>query len=253
MKTSLILMMAGFLSRRAPRDGFGFRQMFFPLVLVLLPAALIVGQPDLGTAMMVTLIGISMIIFVGVKLRIIVVALISVAILLPMAWSFGLKDYQRNRVLTFLDPNRDPRGAGYNSIQSKIAVGSGQFLGKGFRKGSQAQLEFLPEQHTDFIFSVLSEEWGFVGSITTISIYCFLIVRGLIIASQAREKSGALLAVGILGMIFWHMFINVGMVTGVLPIVGIPLPLISYGGSSMLTTMLGLGLISSVAYRRYLF
>jgi rod shape determining protein RodA len=152
-----------------------------------------------------------------------------------------------------MSPTNDPRGTGYNSIQSKIAVGSGKILGKGFRKGTQSQLEFLPERHTDFIFSVLSEEHGFVGSVATIGLFTMLFLVGIRIASNAREKFGALLTFGILCYVFWHMFVNIGMVIGLLPIVGVPLPLLSYGGSSMLTTMAGLGIISSVAFRRYLF
>jgi rod shape determining protein RodA len=164
-----------------------------------------------------------------------------------------LHDYQKNRVLTFMSPNNDPRGSGYNSIQSKIAVGSGRFFGKGFRKGTQSQLEFLPERHTDFIFSVLSEEHGFVGSLAVVGLFCTLFHLGIRIAMHARDKFGALLTVGVMSYVFWHMFVNIGMVIGLLPIVGVPLPLLSYGGSSMLTTMAGLGLVSSIAYRRYLF
>jgi rod shape determining protein RodA len=171
----------------------------------------------------------------------------------PIAWNFGLKEYQKNRVLTFLSPGRDPRGSGYNSIQSKIAVGSGKVLGKGFRKGTQSQLEFLPERHTDFIFSVLSEEHGFIGSVTTLGLFIILYLMAIRIAIQARDKAGALIVVGVLAYMFWHVFVNMSMVIGLMPIVGVPLPLLSYGGSSMLSTMLGMGLISSVAYRRYLF
>ncbi|MCC6276874.1 MAG: rod shape-determining protein RodA, partial [Oligoflexia bacterium] len=176
-----------------------------------------------------------------------------ICLALPIAWNFGLKEYQKNRVLTFLDPNRDPRGAGYNSIQSKIAVGSGKLIGKGFRKGTQSQLEFLPERHTDFIFSVLSEEHGFVGSITTLGLFTLLFIVGIRIASQAKDKFGSLIVIGVMSILFWHMFVNMGMTTGILPIVGIPLPLVSYGGSSLLTTMVGMGLVSSVGLRRFLF
>ena len=157
------------------------------------------------------------------------------------------------RIENFISPTNDPRGSGYNSIQSKIAVGSGRFVGKGFQKGTQSQLEFLPERHTDFIYSVLSEEHGLIGSLGTIGLFTVLFIIGLRIASSSRDKFGALLAVGVLCYIFWHMFVNIGMVIGLLPIVGVPLPLLSYGGSSMLTTMAGLGFVSSVAYRRYLF
>jgi rod shape determining protein RodA len=214
---------------------------------------LVVEQPDLGTAMMLLAIGGSMILFVKVRKSIIIAAIAAVVVAVPIAWQYGLRDYQKNRVLTFITPTLDRRGTGYNSIQSKVAVGSGKFWGKGFRKGTQAQLEFLPERHTDFIYSVLSEEWGLFGSTLTLSLFMVLFLVGIKIATQANDKFAALLTVGVLSYVFWHMFINVGMVIGLLPIVGIPLPLLSYGGTSMLTTMCGLGIVSSVAYRRYLF
>ena len=194
----------------------------------------------------------TLLLFVKIKRSILLALFISVAIAVPVGWNF-LQNYQKARILTFMAPDIDPKGSGYNSIQSKIAVGSGRIVGKGFRKGTQSQLEFLPERHTDFIFSVLSEEHGFIGCITAISLFLILFVIGIRIASQSKDKFGALLCVGILAYLFWHMLVNIGMVTGLLPIVGIPLPLLSYGGSSLLTTMAGLGIISAVSYRRYLF
>jgi rod shape determining protein RodA len=194
-----------------------------------------------------------LILFAKVKKRIIFALLAALAVAVPVAWNYGLRDYQKNRVINFLSPQNDPKGTGYNSIQSRIAVGSGQLVGKGFRKGTQSQLEFLPERHTDFIYSVLSEEHGFVGSLSTILLFSILFFFGLSIAANARDKFGALLVVGVMSYIFWHMFVNMAMVIGLLPIVGVPLPLLSYGGSSMLTTMAGLGIVSSVSYRRYLF
>ncbi len=254
MKLCLILVLTRFLSQRSVEGpGMGIRELILPIILVLIPMAFIVEQPDLGTAMMVFFIGGSILFFVKIKKRILFTLFAAFAIAAPLGWSFGLREYQKNRVLTFLSPSADPRGTGYNSIQSKIAVGSGKILGKGFRKGTQSQLEFLPERHTDFIFSVLSEEHGFVGSLTTIGLFAVLFIVGIRVASNARDKFGALLTVGVLCYVFWHMFVNIGMVIGLLPIVGVPLPLLSYGGSSMLTTMAGLGLVSSVAYRRYLF
>lgn len=231
----------------------GLREMFVPLLILGIPFVFVVEQPDLGTAMMLAAIGGSMLIFAKIRKLILATIVLLGIIALPIAWKFVLHDYQKNRVLTFLSPTSDPRGTGYNSIQSKIAVGSGRFFGKGFMKGTQSQLEFLPERHTDFIYSVLSEEHGFVGSVTVIGLFCFLFLTGIRIATNARDKFGALLTVGVLCYIFWHMFVNIGMVIGLLPIVGVPLPLLSYGGSSMLTTMAGLGIVSSVAYRRYLF
>lgn len=254
MKLALIMLLAKVLSRRnSMGTGMGFRELLAPLLLVLVPFALVMKQPDLGTAMMLVAISGSMILFTKVKKHIIVSAIILISISLPIAWEYVLHDYQKNRVLTFLSPENDPRKTGYNALQSRYAVGSGQFFGKGFRKGTQSQLEFLPERHTDFIYSVLSEEHGFVGSLTTIGLFCLLFFLVIRIAYQARDKFGALIAVGVLSYIFWHMFVNIGMVIGLLPIVGVPLPLLSYGGSSMLTTMLGLGLVSSVSFRRYLF
>lgn len=254
MKLALIMLMAKILVNRNPQGpGMGFKEMLMPLLTVLVPFIFVVEQPDMGTALMLIAIGGSMMIFAKVKRLILISAVVAAAVALPVAWKFVLHDYQKNRVLTFISPASDPRGTGYNSIQSKIAVGSGRFFGKGFMKGTQSQLEFLPERHTDFIYSVLSEEYGFVGSMAVIGLFCFLFVTSIRIASNSRDKFGALLCMGVICYIFWHMFVNIGMVIGVLPIVGVPLPLLSYGGSSMLTTMAGLGLISSVAYRRYLF
>lgn len=254
MKLALIMLLAKVLvNKNAQGPGMGFKELALPAATLLVPFVFVVEQPDLGTALMLAAIGGTMVIFAKVRKSILVTAFVAVAITIPIAWKFVLRDYQKNRVLTFITPTNDPRGTGYNSIQSKIAVGSGRFFGKGFRKGTQSQLEFLPERHTDFIYSVLSEEHGFVGSITTMGLFCLLFYLGLRIATNARDKFGAILSVGVLAYVFWHMFVNMGMVIGVLPIVGVPLPLLSYGGSSMLTTMAGLGLISSVAYRRYLF
>lgn len=253
MKLVMVLVLARWCSQRTSDRGMGVMELAWPATLALIPFILTVKQPDLGTASMLMAITGSILIFVGVRKSILIVAALVAIIAAPIVWNFGLKDYQKNRVLTFLSPGRDPRGTGYNSIQSKIAVGSGKVLGKGFRKGTQSQLEFLPERHTDFIFSVLSEEHGFIGSVTTLGLFVILYLMAVRIAISARDKAGALIVVGVFAYLFWHVFVNMGMVIGLLPIVGVPMPLLSYGGSSMLTTMLGLGLISSVAYRRYLF
>ncbi|MBC7754285.1 MAG: rod shape-determining protein RodA [Moraxellaceae bacterium] len=254
MKLALILILAKILVTKNPEGrGMGLRELFIPLMLVLIPFVLTVKQPDLGTAMTLLLIGGTMLFFVKIKRGIIVFISVIGIIAMPLVWQYGLKDYQKHRVLTFISPDSDPQGKGYNSIQSRIAVGSGQITGKGFRQGTQSQLEFLPERHTDFIYSVLSEEWGFFGSVIVIIIFICLFLVSFEISLKARDRNGALITVGITAYLFWHMFINIGMVIGLLPIVGVPLPLLSYGGSGMLTTMLGLGLVSSVAYRRYLF
>ncbi len=254
MKLCIILILARILlQRNSMGRGMGLRELFLPVLLILVPFALTVKQPDLGTAMMLVFIGGTMLFFVKIRKSILAFIIMTSMIALPVAWKYGLKDYQKNRVLTFLSPEQDPQGTGYNSIQSRIAVGSGKFFGKGFRMGTQSQLEFLPERHTDFIYSVLSEEWGFVGSLIVLFTFAFLFKICFEIGLQARDKYGALITIGVTAYIFWHMFVNIGMVIGLLPIVGVPLPLLSYGGSGMLTTMTGLGLVSSIAYRRYLF
>ena len=253
MKLAVVLLLANILSKKSVKNGMGLTQLAWPVTLALIPFILTVKQPDLGTAMLLAAIAATMLLFVGVKRGILVFAIMTGVIAAPIVWNFGLKEYQKNRVLTFISPGRDPRGTGYNSIQSKIAVGSGRVLGKGFRKGTQSQLEFLPERHTDFIFSVLSEEHGFIGSVTTLGLFIIMYLMSIRIAAAAPDKIGSLIVIGVWAYMFWHVFVNMGMVIGLLPIVGAPMPLISYGGSSMLSTMTGLGLISSVAYRRYLF
>lgn len=254
MKLALILLLAKILITKDPQGrGMGFRDMLLPLTLVLIPFILTVKQPDLGTAMTLLFIGGTMLFFVKIRKGILVFISLMAIIAMPLTWQYGLKDYQKHRVLTFISPDSDPQGKGYNSIQSRIAVGSGQLVGKGFMKGTQSQLEFLPERHTDFIYSVLSEEYGFFGSLIVIIGFVFLFLLSFEISLKARDRNGALITVGVTAYLFWHMFINIGMVIGLLPIVGVPLPLLSYGGSGMLTTMLGLGLVSSVSYRRYLF
>lgn len=253
MKIMLVIILAKILAKKNSSNGLGFVDLIIPAAITLLPVSLIIKQPDLGTGLLLMAIFISMILFVRVKTSVLVFFLVGGMIAGPLVWTFGLKPYQKNRVLTFLTPGIDPRGAGYNSIQSRIAVGSGQIVGKGFRKGTQSQLEFLPERHTDFIFSVLSEEHGFVGSITTVSLLTILLFMCARIANHARDRFGVLIAVGAMSILFWHVTVNVGMVIGLLPIVGVPLPLLSYGGSIMITTMASMGIISSVSYRKFLF
>lgn len=253
MKLALIFVLAKVLSKKSYPNGLGIKDLIFPLILMGLPFILVAKQPDLGTALMLAAMAGTLFLFVGVQKKILIGAILSLVVALPAAWMVGLKPYQKQRVLTFLDPSKDPQGAGYNTIQSITAVGSGQFIGKGFQRGTQSQLEFLPERHTDFIFSVLSEEHGFVGGMATIALFMALFFISIRVASQARDKFGVLLSIGCISYVFWHMTVNIGMVTGLLPIVGVPLPLLSYGGSGMVTTMLGVGLVSSISFRRYLF
>jgi len=216
------------------------------------PVLLIVKQPDLGSGMLVALVAAAIILFVGVHWRTLMAGVLTLVLAAPVIWRF-LKEYQKQRVLTFLNPDQDPLGAGYHIIQSKIAVGSGQFWGKGFLAGTQSQLYFLPEQHTDFVFSVFAEEWGFMGSAVLLLLYAGLTLWGLQVARTCKERFGQLLALGVTALLFWQVFINLSMVTGLLPVVGIPLPLFSYGGSSLITTFLGVGILLNIRMRRFLF
>ncbi|MDY6906058.1 MAG: rod shape-determining protein RodA [Thermodesulfobacteriota bacterium] len=250
MKITITIALARYYAKHVSVEGLTPRTLFMPMVLVMIPFALIVGQPDLGTAMLILLIAASMTIFVKIEKRT-SFALIGIFVtLVPFVWAFFLKSYQRQRILTFLNPDRDPLGAGYHIIQSKIAIGSGMIFGKGFMKGTQNALAFLPEQHTDFILSVLAEEWGFVGTGVLLLLYLLLIIWGISIAYQCRDAFGIILAVGISAMMFWQVFINVGMVMGLMPVVGVPLPLISYGGSSVVTFMLGVGILINISIKR---
>ena len=252
VKIAVIICLARYYSKIANIRGLNLRELLTPLILAAIPIFLIVRQPDLGTAMLVVLIAGSMTVFVKIERRSFLYIIASCIITIPMVWFF-LKGYQKKRILTFLNPELDPLGAGYHIIQSKIAIGSGMISGKGFLKGTQNALSFLPEQHTDFIFSVLAEEMGFVGSVIPLLIFMMLIIWGLNIAYRCRDPFGTILAVGISSMIFWQVFINIGMAMGLMPIVGVPLPFISYGGSSIVAMMICIGLLMNVSMRRFMF
>jgi rod shape determining protein RodA len=220
-------------------------------VIAGLPVLLVALQPDLGTAATLSVIYAAMAMLAGVRPRLVLMAVVIFALALPLGWNFLLKDYQKERVQAFLDPMRDPKGAGYQSIQSTIAVGSGGITGAGWLEGSQSQLQFLPAPHTDFVFAVIAEEFGFIGVATVMLLYLLIVLRGLDTARRARDRLGIYLVVGILSMFFFQTLYNMAMVGGLVPIKGFPLPLMSYGGSSMLTTMMGLGLILNVRMRRF--
>ena len=251
VKLAVIAILARYYSKDAYTRGFTLRELIRPFALILIPFLLIVRQPDLGTAMLLVLIAGSMTLFVKIERRSLITLFASGAIIVPMVWFF-LKEYQKQRILVFLNPDRDPLGAGYHIIQSKIAIGSGIFTGKGFLKGTQNALSFLPEEHTDFIFSVLAEEWGFVGSLVLVVLFLVLIFWCLNVAIACREPFGTILAVGITAMIFWQVLINIGMAMGLMPVVGVPLPFVSYGGSSVITIAIGIGLLLNVSMRRFL-
>ncbi len=251
-RLAVILVLAWYFHRRDQDEPYNLRQLVIPMALIMLPAVLILKEPDLGTALLVMIVGTSVILMNGVRLTSLALATGSLLAVLPVGWNY-LKDYQKRRIFSFLDPASDPLGAAYHLIQSKIAVGSGGFAGKGFMAGTQSQLHFLPEQHTDFAFSVVAEEWGFVGAVVVLLIIAAVIYRCLMQAMRAKDRMGMLVVVGVTAMVFWPAVINVGMVLGLFPVVGIPLPFISYGGSSMITTMAAMGLIQGVAMRRFVF
>ncbi|OGR25792.1 MAG: rod shape-determining protein RodA [Desulfobacterales bacterium RIFOXYA12_FULL_46_15] len=250
MKIALIISLASAYSTSVTQTGINFRKLIKPAVLSLIPFALIVDQPDLGTAMLLILIAGSITLFVKVERKVFFSLFITGLSAIPLLW-FMLKDYQKDRILTFLNPDRDPLGSGYHIIQSKIAIGSGMLSGKGFLKGTQNALSFLPEQHTDFIVSVLAEEWGLMGISVLLILYFILLLWGLNIAYNCRNMFGSILAFGIIAMIFWQIFINTGMVMGLMPVVGVPLPLVSYGGSSVTTNMVGFGILLNISMRKF--
>lgn len=253
MKLVIIATFARYFSRRPMPDGISLVEIGYPLLMLALPALLIMKQPDLGTAVIVMLIAFSLLLYVGIQ-RTTWISMIAFAVpLFFLGWRFGLRDYQKNRVLNFINPERDPLGSGYHIIQSKIAIGSGGLTGKGYLHGTQTQLRFLPEQHTDFAFSVFSEEWGFLGCMVLIVLYLILTTWGLQTAARCNDRFGSLLAVGVVAMLFWHTVINMGMVIGLFPVVGVPLPFFSYGGTSMVTSMAGIGLLLNIRMRRFMF
>lgn len=253
MKIVIIITLARFFSRHQAVGGLGFGQIMLPFGILLVPALLIMKQPDLGTAIMVCLVAGTIMLTVGIRWSVLVTMLLAAIPTMFVAWNFLLRGYQKNRVLNFLNPERDPLKSGYHLIQSKIAVGSGGIAGKGFLQGTQSQLRFLPEQHTDFAFSVFAEEWGFIGCMAVLILYMFLILWGLHVAGRCNDRFGTLLAVGVTAMLFWHIVINMGMVIGLFPVVGVPLPLFSYGGTSMITSMLGAGILLNISMRRFMF
>lgn len=252
VKLAVICVLAKYYARVSTTEGVNFRELATPLILTALPFILIVRQPDLGTAMVVALIAASITLYVKIERRTLICLIAGGSLAVPMVW-LALKGYQKQRILTFLNPDRDPLGAGYHIIQSKIAVGSGMLTGKGFLKGTQNALDFLPEQHTDFIFSVLAEEWGFLGTMAVLVVFMLLTTWGLRIAQRSRDPFGTILAVGVTVMIAWQVFINISMVMGLMPVVGVTLPFISYGGSSVISMMAGAGLLLNVSMRRFMF
>ncbi|MDA9956208.1 rod shape-determining protein RodA [Candidatus Pelagibacter sp.] len=244
MKIAIILCLAKYYHRIQFDKVNNFQVMFIALVILILPIMLVITQPDLGTSILIALSGLVVIWLAGINMKYFIYSFIAMLITMPFAIAF-LKPYQKLRILTFLNPDRDPLGAGYQIIQSKIAVGSGGLSGKGFLKGTQSYLEFLPEKHTDFIFTLFAEEHGFLGSLGLLSIYIIIIYRILKIGTVSRSYFAKLFCYGYGSAIFFYVAVNMSMVLGLLPIVGSPLPIMSYGGSSMLATMIGFAIVMS--------
>jgi rod shape determining protein RodA len=252
-KIATVLIAARWLDRNAQRTDMRLRDLGSLAALVALPFVLVLRQPDLGTAMLIALIAMSFMPFTGVPTRGFVWLGGAGLAAATCAWFFYLHDYQKERIFTFLNPERDPLGSAYHAIQSQIAIGSGGIFGKGFLQGSQSQLDFLPEQQTDFVFSVLGEEWGFLGAALVLLLYLGVLLRGLSIARTSKEPFGSYLALGVVALLFWPAAINVAMVVGLAPVVGVPLPLLSYGGSALVTCWIGIGLLMNISMRRFLF
>lgn len=242
MKVGIVLALARYFHGLTVEDVRRIPYLFVPLLLIAVPSALVLKQPDLGTALFLIMTGGAIFFITGVRIWKFGVVAAAAAAAVPIVWS-TLRPYQQRRVLTFLDPETDPLGAGYHILQSKIALGSGGLFGKGFMQGSQSHLNFLPEKQTDFIFTMLAEEFGIAGGLTLLGLYLLIMIYGVAISLRSRSHFGRLVAMGITSMLFLYVFINIAMVMGLIPVVGVPLPLISYGGTAMLTLMMGIGLL----------
>ena len=252
-KIGVILVLGRWYAKVNPDKDLGLKELVLPFLLTMIPTVLIVLEPDLGTGLLVVLIFFVISFYRKLKWKTLgILCVVGMVSGLAM-YNFGLKEYQRKRITTFLNPGADARGSGYNAIQSKIAIGSGKFMGKGYLNSSQASLNYLPENHTDFVFSIYNEEIGFFGSLILITLYLILFFRFIWLANSVPRMFDSIVAVGIMSLFFWHTVINMGMVTGLLPIVGLPLPLMSYGGSSLLTFGICNGIATSLSNSRNLF
>ncbi len=249
-KFAILMIGAKFLCR--DDESLDWKRLAQVLAMGAIPFALIARQPDLGSGLTVLILLGSMVLFHGVRWRVLRVCLIAIPLLVPLGW-FSLHDYQRERIMTFLDPTLDPRGAGYHIIQSQIAIGSGEMFGKGFLAGSQSQLRFLPEKHTDFAIAVFGEEWGFVGCLVLISLFCLFLAFIYGTVRDSKDRFGSMIAVGVFFYFFWQIVVNIGMVVGIMPVVGMPLPFISYGGTSLVVNCALVGVVLNISMRRFLF
>ena len=245
MKLALILILAKYFDHISRVQLEKLTTYIIPLCLIILPGFLVISQPDLGTGLTIILLGLAILFFVGISMKFVIISILIVTSSIPFIWN-QLYDYQKNRILVFLNPEMDSLGSGYQIIQSKIAIGSGGFFGKGYLLGSQSRLNYLPEKHTDFIFTLISEELGFLGSISIILVFCILIVSIMKISFRVVPLFSKVVVFGIGFLLFLYLSLNIGMVCGLLPVVGAPLPLISYGGTSLLTVLIGIGIVLSI-------
>lgn len=252
-KLATVLCLAKYFHSRREKNLLGFKSLLLPGLFLAVPFVLVLKQPDLGTALVTLMIAASMILFMGVERKIIVATLVVVAVSAPLAWKYTLRGYQKDRVITFLNPEKFSQGKGYQVIQSMVAIGSGELTGKGYLRGSQSKLQFLPKQYTDFVFSNFAEEFGFMGAVLLLGLYASFAFLGLNVAYTAKESFGMLLALGLTSFITGQAAINLGMETGALPVVGITLPFFSYGGTSLLTSLLSVGLLLNISMRRFIF
>jgi rod shape determining protein RodA len=253
MKLALSIALAKFLHDDPRGESRGLKDLVIPALLTIIPVLLILRQPDLGTAIIMMLIFASIASLMRLRWKSVALLAGIIGGVIPLVWLFGLKDYQRQRIVSFLNPEADLRGAGWQAHHARVAIGNGGWFGQGYMKGTQNQFKFLPDQYSDFPFPVFAEDWGFLGGLVLLGLYGFLSVWAIRVASQSKDRFGAVLSIGIGAMIFWQAFINLGMVLGLLPVVGVPLPLFSSGGSSVLTMLIGVGLLMNVSMRRNYF
>ncbi|MGO8994569.1 MAG: rod shape-determining protein RodA [Polyangiaceae bacterium] len=251
MKLFLCIALAKYLHDDAKNEERSLKDLLVPALLTGVPTLLVLKQPDLGTALIIFLMFVSICALVRVKLRQLLFVAAGAGVTAEIAWNYGLKAYQKERITSFLNPDANVLGAGWHAHHARIAIGDGGVLGQGFMRGTQNQFLFLPDQYSDFPFAVFAEDWGFVGSVLLVVLYGFLVLWSIRIAATARDRFGAVLAIGVGSLIFWHALFNLGMVTGLLPVVGVTLPLFSYGGSSVLTMLIGIGLLMNVSMRRF--
>lgn len=252
-KVAFILILARYFTNNIEFEGYGFWELVKPLGLMAVPCALIVLQGDLGSSLFLVFIFASISFFARIRRRTLIVFVVLGLVAVVGVYSYGLKEYQRERITTFIHPETDVRGSGYHLMQSKIAVGSGKVFGKGYLKGNINKLRYLPERHTDFVFPVFAEEWGFAGSAVLLALYASLLMMALDIARKSKERFASFLAVGIAMMLFWQLVINLGGVLGLMPLTGVTLPLMSYGGSSLIAVLASLGILMNISKRRFMF